>query len=146
MTFTSLELMLTKSDEVARFLEQATFGATRADIGSLMNTTTLTPLQSFASWVENQQKEVPMTSHRQMFRQLMNARMEIATQQGAVTHPCQKGTRYRRFALSSLDQGKFVDIKTIGTKKILMVDGFVRTVVQGPLTAFQQSVAWPDGR
>jgi hypothetical protein len=143
-TFESSQLNYTKSDEVARFLEQATFGATSADIES-MNTTNLA--RSFASWIENQQKEVPITSHRAFFRQHMNDRMEVATPQGAVTHPCQKGTRYRRFAFSSLDQTKFLNITTVGTKKILRIDGFVRTVVEGPIYWFwSPSVVWPDGR
>ena len=145
-TFDGGEFNLTKSDEVARFLEQATFGATRADIAS-MDTVSSSPLRSFARWIENQQKVVPMTSHREIFRRHMNERMEIATQVGAVTHPCKKGTRYRRSAFSSLDHTKFMNITTVGSKKILTVDGFVRTVVDGPVAQFTKpSVVWSDGR
>jgi hypothetical protein len=143
-TFDGSQLNYTTSDEVARFLEQATFGATNADIGSMSNTNLS---QSFARWVYNQQKEVPMTSHRAFFRQHMNDRMEFATQQGAVTHPCQEGARYRRYAFSSLDQTKFLTITTVGTKKILRVNGFVRTVVEGPIYWFwYPPVVWTDGR
>ena len=63
------ELNFTRSDKVARFLEQATFGATNADIENL-DASNLS--RSFASWIEKQQKEVPMTSHRAVFRWHMN--------------------------------------------------------------------------
>ncbi|KAI2490759.1 Protein of unknown function (DUF1501) [Fragilaria crotonensis] len=72
--------------------------------------------------------------------------METATRIGAVTHPCQKGTRYRRYAFSAKDYGKYMEIKTVGTKRIIKIDGFVRTVVQGPVYQYwNPSVVWPDG-
>ena len=71
-----------------------------------------------------------------MYRKLLNARMEVATPHGAVTHPCQAGTRYRKFAFSTKDNEKYVDITTVGNKHILRVDGFVRTVIDGPIVAF----------
>lgn len=109
-----------------------------ADIESIANTTNSSLIRSFAGWIKNQQDVVPMTSHRQIFRQHMNDRMGIATE---------KGTWYRLHAFSSLDQTKFMKITTVGSKKILSVDGFVRTVVQGPVSWFYtQSVAWADGR
>jgi hypothetical protein len=125
-------------------LEQATFGPTRADINKF-DVSNLP--QAFANWIKDQQKTVPLTSHRAMFRQRMNSRMETATHQGAVTHPCQKGTRYRRYAFSSKDRSKYVDISTVGNKRIISIDGFVRTVVNGPIVNFYDtSMAWPDGR
>jgi hypothetical protein len=137
-------LNFTATDEVARFLEQATFGATRADISSI----DLSSLQqSFASWILQQQEEVPMTSHRALFRQHMNERFEVATYQGAVTHPCQNGARYRRAAFATSDQGKIMNVTSVGTKKVLSVDGFVRTVVEGPMAWFyQQNVPYADGK
>ena len=143
-SFDAPELFRNEIDEVARFLEQATFGPTRADIGSF-GVTNLP--QVFANWVQEQQVGIPITSHRAMFRRHLNARTEVATHQGAITHPCQKGTRYRRFAFSSKDKDKYVDITTNGTKKILSIDGFVRTVVEGPIHwIHDQRVAWQDGR
>ena len=131
---------------VARFLEQATFGPTRAAIAKLATASNLP--QAFAGWIKDQQgTSVPLTSHRAMFRQRMNAKMETATHIGAVTHPCQKGSVYRRYAFSSKDAGKYMDIQTVGSKSVISVDGFVRTVVQGPVYQFwDPSVVWPDGR
>jgi hypothetical protein len=75
-----------------------------------------------------------MTSHRQFYRERLNARQEVATPQGAVTHPCQAGARYRRFAFSMKDTwNKKVEIVSSGTKRIVKVDGFIRTVVDGPV-------------
>ena len=143
--FGTFEMNYTSADEVARFLEQATFGATRTGIESI-NTSNLP--RSFAAWIEKQIEEVPLTSHRAIFRKYMNERMEVATYQGAVTHPCQEGTRYRRYSFTTLDQKKLMNITSIGTKKILSVDGFVRTVVEGPITwsSRTQSKVWSDGR
>jgi hypothetical protein len=131
-------------DEVARFLEQATFGPTRSEISTFRLDNL--PL-AFSSWINNQINNVPITSHRALFRTKLNAKMETATHNGAVTHPCQKGTKYRLYAFSSKDDGKYLEIKTIGNKRILKVDGFVRTVVDGPISkSWSTSVTWPDGR
>ena len=143
-SFDAPALVRAGPDEVARFLEQATFGPTRADIDKF-DFSNLP--QAFANWIKDQQKNVPLTSHRAMFRQRMNSKMETATHQGAVTHPCQKGTRYRRYAFTSHDTSKYVDISTVGNKRIISIDGFIRTVVNGPIVNFwDTSMAWPDGR
>jgi hypothetical protein len=129
-------------DEIARFLEQATFGITQSEV-SYFDTSNL--LRSIGVWIKEQQDVVPITSHRAFFRKRSNARMETATRNGPVTHPCQKGTTYRRFAFSMKDSDKYLEIKTVGTKKILRMDGFVRTVVEGDIATWQKNV-WPDGR
>jgi hypothetical protein len=129
-------------DEIARFLEQATFGGTRADF-SYFDVKNLQ--QSFATWIKEQQELVPSTSHREFFRQRTNSRMESATRNGAVNHPCKEGSIYRRFAFSMKDDNKYLNITSVGTKVILSIDGFVRTVVEGPITRYPSTI-WPDGR
>lgn len=143
-SFDNPQHFLGQIDEIARFLEQTTFGPTRAAI----NTFDASDLPAaFAKWVFNQQTTVPITSHRAIFRQHLNARMEVATPQGAVTHPCQAGTRYRRFSFSLKDDEKYLDITTVGTKRVLRVDGFVRTVVEGPIVSiWDPTVVFQDGR
>jgi hypothetical protein len=144
-TFANPTSSAVRKNEIARFLEQATFGPTRTEIAKLNTTANLQ--QAFAAWIKDQQGTVPLTSHRAAFRQRLNARMETATHVGAVTHPCQKGAVYRRYAFTSKDYGKYVDIETVGTKRIISVDGFVRTVVEGPVFQFwNPSFEWPDGR
>jgi hypothetical protein len=129
-------------DEVARFLEQATFGPTRADFASF-DVKNLP--QAFASWIKEQQEHVSITSHRAYFRERTNSRMESATRNGAVTHPCKKGSIYRRFAFSMKDDNKYLNITSVGSKVILSIDGFVRTVVEGPISYYPSTI-WPDGR
>lgn len=132
------------ADVIARFLEQTTFGPTRSDISTFSGDASNLAM---AKWVEAQQQRVPMTSHRAFFRERLNARMEAASPQGPVTHPCQVGTRYRRFSFSTKDTDKYVDVKTVGNKRILSVDGFVRTIVKGPIIRRgNRDVSFDNGR
>jgi hypothetical protein len=131
-------------DEIARFLEQATFGQTLADIATF---TTISNLQlAFANRIKTQQTTVPLTSHRAYYRRRMNARYEFASVVGAVTHPCQKGTRYRRFLFAFKDYGKVVTLQTIGNFTNVIMDGFVRTVASGRVVASSGRVPLPDGK
>lgn len=122
------------ADTIARFLEQATFGITRADIESFQGDYSDLAM---AKWIQKQQNEVPITSHRQVYRKRLNARREVATVQGMVTHPCGAGARYRRYAFSDQDFGKnlTIDIQA-SNRTVISVDGFVRTVVAGPVTNY----------
>jgi hypothetical protein len=77
----------------------------------------------------------------------MNVRMEVDTRMAAVTHPCQEGTYYRKFAISVRDSGKLMKVTSVGTKKVLSIDGFVRTVVEGPMHwTWDTKTHWPDDR
>jgi hypothetical protein len=67
-------------DEIARFLEQTTFGQTLADIATF-DTSNLQ--LAFANWIKTQQTTVPLTSHRAYYRRRMNARYEFASVVGA---------------------------------------------------------------
>ena len=108
-------------DEAARFLEQATFGPTPSD------------LQAFSSpeeWIL-EQLEIPMTSHRAIYRQHWNHRFSHSSYQGVVTHPCAYGTRYRQAAFSDKDWKKYVTIRTLSdSRKELSIEGHVRTVIE----------------
>jgi hypothetical protein len=132
-------------NDIARFLEQATFGPAIEQINKLNERPNLS--DAIAEWITEQQRDIPISSHREMFRRLMNARMETATYNAAVTNPCQMGTRYRVFSFSSKDHDKYLEIESIGNKKVLRVDGFIRTVVNGPIfNTWKPSSEWPDGR
>ncbi len=58
--------------EAARFLEQATFGSTRSTIDDLV-TSSLSQEEKYKMWVKNQVENVPMSSHREMYRLNANA-------------------------------------------------------------------------
>lgn len=133
-----------RKDEIARFLEQATFGQTLTDIASFGNTSDLQ--LAFAEWIKTQQATVPLTSHREYYRRRMNARYEYASIVGAVSHPCQKGTRYRRYLFAFKDYGKVVTLQTVGNFTNVIMDGFVRTVVTGRVLPTNGKVPLPDGK
>lgn len=132
----------TATDEVARFLEQATFGATMTEIQSLAAAAGANDYDDsyFANWIRNQMVALPATSHRAYFRRRTNARFPVASSVGAVTHACQKGTRYRKFAFSSKDAEQILTVTKVGDgdddkMMSLSMDGFVRTIVEGPMVS-----------
>lgn len=132
-------------DEIARFLEQTTFGPTKEDLNAFGTPSNLQ--SAFANWIKTQQTTVPITSHRALFRRHTNARMEHASGFGAVTHPCQAGTRYRRYTFSIKDRREFVEIRTVGNKKVISIHGFVRTVIEGPVAWYlDDTITFDDGR
>jgi hypothetical protein len=144
-SFDAPQLYAGQWDEIARFLQQATFGPTRADINACGASTNLQ--SSSANWIRTRKTSVPVTSHRALLGKRVNARMEHASSLGAVTHPCQAGTRYRRYAFPIKDRLKHFEIRTVGTKKILSIYGFVRTVVERPVAWYlNDSAIYEDGR
>jgi hypothetical protein len=135
-------------NELFRFYEQASFGPSPDDLIYYSNDLDTDIVKMYIhNWIAVQMFEAPATSHRAIFRTRMNARMEVDTRLGAVTHPCQEGTRYRKFSISVRDSGKYMKVTTIGTKKVLSIDGYVRTVVEGPMHwVWDPSYHWPDDR
>jgi hypothetical protein len=128
---------LPRGDEIARFLEQATFGPSLADITSFDTEST-----SFAHWIQ-QQQESPIESHRAFYRTHLNARYDLPSNQGLPTFPCDEGTRYRRAAFSSRDYRKMVEIEETKieivegvelSRMILRMEGQIRTVVNATLS------------
>jgi len=147
-TFTSSDVNRKPIDELFRFYEQASFGPTPDELIYYSNDLDSSIVKLYIhNWIDVQMLEAPATSHREIFRRRMNARMEVDTRQAAVTHPCQKGTKYRKFAVSVRDIGKRMKVTSIGTKKVLSIEGFVRTVVEGPMHwVWDKSYPWPDDR
>jgi hypothetical protein len=133
-------------DIIARFLEQTTFGASLDDINQFGSASNL----EFAQWIQKQQdpQQMPIMSHRAIFRQHLNARFEVNAPIGPVTQPCQTGTRYRWTAFSVKDFDKVVNFRTFDRKIVLSVDGFDRTVLGNRVYVFDggiQLVDWEDG-
>lgn len=121
------------ADKAARFLEQVTFGPTMKEVVALGSGSNQLGKKT-AEYVKAQQTTFPLTSHREMYRRHLNARHTVATSVGSVTHPCETGTRYRKAAFSQKDSNRYLTIKTEPNgKRSLSVDGFVRTIVDGPI-------------
>jgi hypothetical protein len=111
-------------DQVARFLEQATYGPTRESIEAFPN--------SFAAWVRTQQDVVPLTSHREFYREHLNGRIEHSFGMGVTTEPCSSGSRYRRFAFIASDVFTALAIVTDPAtgRKLLVKEGQILTVLE----------------
>ena len=77
------------------------------------------------------------TSHRQFFRERATD-WHYHTSQSGLLHagPCERGSRYRNFALTPMDVLEYLHVRQSPldkTKLILSVGGHVRTVVDGPM-------------
>lgn len=128
----------------ARFLEQATFGVTRADLWKFQN-----PM----AWLQQQFYEVPITSHRAYYRKHLNHRLLHSTTQGIPTHPCGEQTRYRKYAWSDADRQAVLEIESIrgADQKLIRIHGQKRTLIPNVtnFTVFypdtEQHVSIPDG-
>jgi len=118
---------LRPDDLVARFLERATFGPTKAEIQSFT---------SPESWMREQIAIAP-TSHREFFRTRATDWFYYTWQTGLLhAGPCDVGSRYRSFAITRRDKGSYLHIRKSphdANKLILSVGGYVRTVVDGPM-------------
>ncbi len=121
--------------EVARFLEQATFGPSRDTIQDLANSNA--GQDKYFNWVKNQVENIPMNSHREYFRKYMNPRMDYP---GYVAAPgprsaCDRTSHWRKFALDKRDGirssqsrvAKYLYIRKIGDRFGWYVEGMLRT-------------------
>lgn len=113
-------------DQVARFLEQTTFGPRTVDLQD----ENVQAFPSFADWVRHQQVQVPLSSHRRFVRERLNHRTVAPSPLGVPTHACRAGTRYRKYAFSDKDTQRMLQIQTSAdNQKILSIDGQIRTVL-----------------
>ncbi|KAL7569374.1 hypothetical protein ACA910_010461 [Epithemia clementina (nom. ined.)] len=129
--------VLSNEEVAARFFESATFGMTLGDIYALANDLASSGEKAVALWIEPQMDEnkTPAASLRQFYRKHVNAIFEGSANSGEVTKPCEKLTTYRRYAFSSKDKDKYVDIGSMaGGKKKIEINGRLVTVVHGPVT------------
>eukprot|EP00536_Pseudo-nitzschia_multiseries_P010764 jgi/Psemu1/204058/e_gw1.338.42.1 len=123
------EYSLGKRDEAARFLERTTFGATTSEINSFV-----ADGSNHARWIQNQM-QIPITSHRQFFRERANNFHSETTGMGTLDFgPCQQGARYRSFVFVPKDIGRYLTISSSSVNrnyKVLSVGGHVRSVIPG---------------
>lgn len=130
--------------EAARFLEQATFGATLTEIDALSatsNSSSFSP--DFANWLEHQMNPsradggAGMSAHREFFRKHVNPRFEYPFRGGAQakTTACDVTSRWRKFAFTERDgvvslltyQDKMLNIKYENGRYVWYVEGMART-------------------
>jgi hypothetical protein len=112
----------TPKEQVARFLNQATFGATLAEISSFPASPKL--------WIQQQMTE-PVSSHRAYYREKVNSVSTSVTPAGRPRTPCEDGSRWASFSFMASDIGKELVITTAAAADTLSlsIDGLVRTEV-----------------
>ena len=85
----------------------------------------------FKSWIENQ-IEIAPTLHRSFYRRRANPRIfqGLILPTGSNRGPCDKGSRWQRYAIDDSDKGKtVVATRTADGSVNIVVDGDLRTVV-----------------
>ena len=114
---------LSHEQEMSRLLQQTSFGPTFEEIQSMVASN-----MSAAQYVQ-QQMEEPPTLHRSYYRRNTQARLYESYSVGKPRHPCEKYSRWRRFAFTVEDRYKRLTVSSEGPPYLLSVDGFVRTEV-----------------
>merc|ERR1712157_448691 len=99
-------LSLARKNELARFLDQATFGVTKADLQVLDNS--LPTDVAIAKWVDTQINNVEITSHRAWFRKYAIHHFPQATEVMRPRNVCEINNKWRKYAFSSNDKDKEV--------------------------------------
>jgi len=125
---------LSRTNELARFLEQSTFGTTKEDLDSFDEATPADV--AIADWIKDQIENKEMSLHREYFRKRVVHHFPIPQPIARPLDPCEKNTRYRRYAFSSKDRKRQLKIKPFGSKFMLSIDDEIRTLVS--------SIDWCD--
>ena len=143
----SYRYSLGSRDEAARFLERTTFGPTTSEINAFV-----ADGSNHTKWITDQ-IQLPITSHRQFFRERANNFHGETTWMGTLDFgPCQRGARYRRFVFVAKDIGRYLTISTSSIDanyKVLSVGGHVRSVIPGRVkrrVSTNNKLVVPDGR
>jgi uncharacterized protein (DUF1501 family)/uncharacterized protein (DUF1800 family) len=118
---------ISRENELARFLDQATFGVTRAD---LQNFDDSDPTDvAIAKWIKSQVEDVGMTSHRAWFRKRAIHHFPEPIKIMRPRNICEVNNKWRKFTFSSNDRDKYVLLKKINGKVTISIDDTIRTVV-----------------
>ncbi len=126
---------LSKRNNIARFLEQVTFGTKPDELEDLMKVSEMSAnvQETYRNWLTEQIYQVPPTLHREFFRKHLLPRYANNRQparEGEMSYPCQSGARWRRCSFTHRDLRKEVIItKTNAGRYSLSVDGHLRTIV-----------------
>jgi len=97
---------LPERDQLARFLETATYGVRSDDLNALEDISdSIDPNEKIGQWVKNQVtlSVTPMTSHRRSWREGANPRLLRPESIGVSDHPCDEYSRWRVFTFTQDD-------------------------------------------
>jgi len=133
---TSHSHSLKRKDEMARFLETATFGATSSEVAELKSDAqSRGNFNAIVDWftAQSDKRVVSLTSHRKYWRERISPRIPTATKFGSPDHPCDQSSRWRRFAFVRNDVLWWMprELRIEGNGPYtLYLDGVLRTAVE----------------
>lgn len=114
----------------AKLLTQATFVPTLAGVRNLSALLRATGAEGFdkvhRDWLYGQMA-LPASLHRAYYRRRANPRLSASVAAGTVRSACDKGSRWHRFWLRSLDIGHEVVFRHESGVTVLRVDGLLRS-------------------
>jgi len=107
------------------------FGASSQDISIFLSTYGDPVDTSLKAWITNQITSVPMSSHREFYRENTNPRWDrVSGSARSLVNPCAKTARWRTVALTSRDQPlRRISVERFGAKYLLKIDDKPRTVL-----------------
>jgi hypothetical protein len=104
------------SAEAARFLQQASFGPSKASISALQ------ALGGPVAWVRAELAR-PASLHRSYFRERVNPRVLASSPAGRPRRACESGSRWRAYALRAEDVGRLLSVSGSSAPFTLSVGG-----------------------
>lgn len=125
----------------SRLMLQSTFGVSKEELDNVVQTYG----NDYQQWILDQMG-LPVTSHRQYYRQRVNPRRQASTNAGSLFEPCEIGSRYHRYVFNKLDEKKVLTVEKGGGGQLtLHIDGQLRGEVpeiDGILPS-NNTVTWP---
>lgn len=103
---------VSQRNEVARFLDQNTFGVTIDDLNVLdVADWTSNPALHRANYVKDQMDttKTAITSHREYWRARTNPKVTHSSQVGRTDHPCDPDSRWRKYAFNRHDRRNMIN-------------------------------------
>ena len=113
------------------YLFDFSFGPSFGDVLSFYQSYGNPREKSFQSWIFNQINNVPMSSHREFYRENTNPRWDrVSPSARSMKNPCAKWARWRTYPLTSRDTPlKKLSVEAFGAKFLLKINGEPRTVL-----------------
>jgi hypothetical protein len=123
---------------IARLLVQATYGPSRASMKEYVNTANrrrmaegdVNGLAGVSSWIQGQMALAP-TFSRAYYRERSNPRLPAADHVGRIIGPCERQSRWHKFAFNQRDLYQKIEVQEAATEGMfrLSINGLVRTEV-----------------
>lgn len=124
-------ISLSKRDEIARFLEQTTFGTEPGELAEMERKAAETSdlMHLFSDWVYNQIYNMTATSHRAFYRRYVDSPLFHPYREGEQRTPCKRGARWRWYSFTRNDLREQLSVGKMSGRFVLSVNGVMRTMV-----------------